>query len=192
MPLARQAGADHQRSRAARHPEPALERVEHHLARQVLGGDRDLAERPEIADRLGQRQHDLGGERARAPGARAAAPPAPRAARGRTRGPPPAARPEASRRARAPRARASTSSRGRAGQVADPLACRRSAGRSPQQGDLVGRVGPVAVGQAPGPHHLVPPLPRPEPRRRPGRSARPPRGSRRSGRVRACTDRGLR
>ena len=37
--------------------------MEHYLARQVLRGDGDSPERPEIAHRLGQRQYDLFGER---------------------------------------------------------------------------------------------------------------------------------
>ncbi len=58
----------------ARLPEPGLERVHHHLTRHVLGRDRDLAQGPEVADHLRQRQHHVAGEAAQAADAQAAPP----------------------------------------------------------------------------------------------------------------------
>jgi hypothetical protein len=49
-------------------------------------------------------------------------------------------------------------------EVADPLAALDEPGEGPQQRDLVGGVRTIAVGHPPRPHHLVPPLPRPEAR----------------------------
>ena len=49
-------------------------------------------------------------------------------------------------------------------ELADALARLDEPGERPEQGHLIGGVGPVSVGHAPRAHHLVAPLPGPEPR----------------------------
>ena len=50
------AAADEERTGSPGEAQAALERVHHHLARQVLGGDGELAKCPPVADSLGQRE----------------------------------------------------------------------------------------------------------------------------------------
>ncbi len=68
VPLARQAGRDADGPAPSLGPQSALECVQHYLAGHMLGRNGNLAQCPEIADLLGQGEHDIPCETAQAPG----------------------------------------------------------------------------------------------------------------------------